>query len=85
MKHREKQLEYARQYQTMSAKEWQKVVFLNKKKFRLDGPNGFQKYCHAKNFPEENYSTRHSVQGCICLYNFIFTYSFNTAVEISNE
>ena len=42
MKHKEKQLEYTRQYQTMSAKEWRKVVFLNEKKFNLDGPDDFQ-------------------------------------------
>ena len=43
----------------MSAKELRKVVFLVEKKFMLDSPDGFQKYWHAKNFPEENYSTRH--------------------------
>ena len=60
IKHKEKQLEYARRYQTMRAKEWQKVVFSDKKKFNLDCPDDFQKYWHAKNFPEEDYSTRHS-------------------------
>ena len=50
MKHKEKQLEYARQYQTMSAKEWWKVVFSDKKKFNLDNIDGFQKYWHAKIF-----------------------------------
>ena len=30
---KEKRLEYARQYQTMSAKEWQKVIFLDEKQF----------------------------------------------------
>ena len=54
MKHQEKRQEYARQYQTMSAKEWRKVVYSDEKKFNLDGPYGFQKYWHAKSFPEEN-------------------------------
>ena len=43
MKHKEKQLEYTRQYQTMSAKERRKVVFSDENKFNLDGPDGFQK------------------------------------------
>ena len=67
MKHKEKQLEYARQYQIMSAKEWLKVVFLDKKKFNLNGPNGFHKYWQVKNFPEENYSTRHSEGGSLMI------------------
>ena len=50
MKNKEKRLEYARQYQTMSSKESRKVVFSNEKKFNFDGPDGFQKYWHAKNF-----------------------------------
>ena len=68
MKQKEKQLEYAGQYQTMSAKEWQKVVFLDGKKFNLDGPDGFQKYWHAKNFSEENYSTKHSGWGSLMIW-----------------
>ena len=44
IKHKEKQLEYACQYQTMSTKEWRKFVFSDKKKFNLDGPDGFQNY-----------------------------------------
>ena len=52
MKHKKKQLEYAHQYQTMSAKEWQKVIYSKEKKFNLDGPDDFQKYWHAKNFPK---------------------------------
>ena len=46
MKHEEKRLEYNRQYQTMSAKEWRKV-FSDEKKFNLDGTDSFQKYWHA--------------------------------------
>ena len=44
MKHKEKRLEYARQYQTMSAKEWRKAVFSDEKKYNLVGPDGYQKY-----------------------------------------
>ena len=45
-----KRPEYAHQYQTMSAKEWRKVVFSDEKKFNSDGSDGIQKYWHAKNF-----------------------------------
>ena len=68
MKHKEKWLEYAHQYQTMSDKEWLKVVFLNEKKFNLDSPDGFKKYWHAKKFPEENYSTRYSGGGSLMIW-----------------
>ena len=67
MKHKEKRLEYAHQYQTMSAKEWRKVVFSEEKKFNLNSPDDFQKYWHAKNFPEENYATRHSGGGSLMI------------------
>ena len=45
-----------------------KSCFLDKKKFILDESNGFQKYWHAKNFPEENYSTRHSGGGSLMIW-----------------
>ena len=54
MKHKEKRLEYVRKYQTMSDKELRKVVFSDEKKCTLDIRGGFQKYFHAKKFPEEN-------------------------------
>ena len=68
MKYKEKRLEYARQYQTMGAKEWPKVVFSNEKKLNLDGLDGFQKYWYAKYFPEENYSIRHSGGGSLMIW-----------------
>ena len=67
MKHKEKPLKYARQYQTISAKEWRKVVFSDEKKYYLEGPNRFQKYWHAKCFPEDNYTTMHSVGGSLMI------------------
>ena len=59
MKHKEKRLEY----QTINVKEWGKFVLSDKKEFNLDSPDGFRKYWLAKNFLEENYSTRHSGGG----------------------
>ena len=44
MKYKEKRLKYAPQYQIMSAKEWQKVVFSDEKKFNFNCLDGFQKY-----------------------------------------
>ena len=44
----------------MSAKEWQKVVFVDEKEFNLGSPDGFQNYWHAKIFPEKKYSTKNS-------------------------
>ena len=68
MKHKEKQLEYARQYQTMSAREWRNVVSSDEKKFVLNGLDGFQRYWHAQNFPKENYSARHSRRGSLMIW-----------------
>ena len=68
MKHREKRLEYPHQYHTLSVKEWRKIAFFDKKKYNLDGLDGFQKYCHAKYFPEENYSARHSGEGSLMIW-----------------
>ena len=46
MKHKEKRPEYARIYQTMSAKDCRTIVFSGRKKFNF-GPDSFQKYWHA--------------------------------------
>ena len=52
----------------MSAKEWRKFVFLDEKKFSLDGLDGFQTYWLVKKYPEENYSTRHSEGGSLMIW-----------------
>ena len=41
MKPKENRLQDARQYQTMSAKVWRKVIFSDEKEFNLDGSDGF--------------------------------------------
>ena len=43
------------------------MVFSDEKNFNLDGPDGFQKYWHAKKFPAENYSTRHCGGGSLMI------------------
>ena len=68
MKHKEKWLEYACQYQIMRAKEWRKVVFSDEKEFNLDSSNDFQKYWYAKIFPEENYWTGYSGRGSLMIW-----------------
>ena len=52
----------------MIAIEWRKVVFSDKNKFNLDGPDGFQKYWHIKKIPEENYLTRPSGGGSLMIW-----------------
>ena len=52
----------------MSAKEWRKFFFSDEKILNLNGLAGFQKYWHAKNFLEENYSTRHSRGGSVKIW-----------------
>ena len=49
-----------------------KSCFLGRKE---DGPDGFQKYWLAKNFPEENYSTRCSGGGSLIIWGGGFSSS----------
>ena len=68
----------------MSAKEWKKVVFLDENKFNLDGPEGFQKYWYVKNFPDENYSTRHSGEGSLMIWWGTFSSSGKLKLQFVN-
>ena len=42
MKHKGNRLEYACQYQTMSTKEWRKVILVGEKKFNFDCTDDFR-------------------------------------------
>ena len=48
-------------------KNGKKFFFSDKKKFNLDDPDDFQKYWNAKNFPEENYSTKYRGGGSLII------------------
>ena len=88
MKHKEKWLEYARQYQIISAKEWRKIVFSDEKKFNLDSPDGFQKYWHPKNFAEVNHSTGYSGGGSLMIWglsHFQENLNYNLSVVNKNQ
>ena len=60
--------EAQRNYWNMLINIKPKVVFSDEKKFNLDCPDGFQKNRQTKNFPEENYSTRHSGRGSLMIW-----------------
>ena len=68
MKHKEKRLEYTSQYQTMSAKEWRKVVFSDDKKFNLNGSDDFQKYWHTRKFSRKGLlKKKHGGEGSLMI------------------
>ena len=46
--HETSDLQFSSDYQTWDVDKWKKVLFLDEKKFKLDGPDGFQRYWHAK-------------------------------------
>ena len=61
-----------------------KVFFSDEKKFNLDYPDGFQKYWHANNFPDENYSTGHSGGGSLMIWG-AFSYSGKLNLFVVNK
>ena len=57
-----------KKHQTWSCKKWRRVVFSDEKKFNLDGPDGFQKYWHSKDIPNETFSKRHTGGGSVMVW-----------------
>ena len=47
----------------MSAIEWRIFFFSDEKKFNLDGPDGFQKYLHAKKLSRREFLLKEADSG----------------------
>ena len=60
--HKLARLEFARKHQTWD-NEWKNVMFSDKKKFNLDGPDGYKYFWADKNMPESMYSRRQNAGG----------------------
>ncbi|POM63542.1 transposable element Tc3 Transposase [Phytophthora palmivora] len=67
-KHKEARLMWAREKVTWDAEKWSKVVFSDKKKFNLDGRDGFQYYWHDLRHEPQIYSRRQNGGGSVMVW-----------------
>ena len=63
-RHKTSHLQFATDYQTWDVDKWKKMLFLDEKKFSLDGADGFPRYWHAKDVspPKEIFSKHDTVE-----------------------
>ncbi|GJQ65549.1 hypothetical protein Trydic_g7649 [Trypoxylus dichotomus] len=76
--HREGRLNFAKQYIQWS-EDWRKVVFMDEKRFSLDGPDGFQHYWHDLRREPKVISRRPQGGGGAMVWGAIF---YSGVVEI---
>ena len=65
-RHKVARLDFAKQHMSWS-ENWNKVVFSDKKKFNLDGPDGFKYYWHDIRRPERYSTTRNFGGGSLMI------------------
>ena len=69
-RHKQARLEFSRKCQTWDD-EWKNVMFSDKKKFHLDGPDGYKYFWADKAIPENMHSRRQHAVGSVMVWGAI--------------
>ena len=80
-RHKEARLQFFEVHQTWEIEKWSKVLFSDEKNFNLDGPDGFQRYRHGKDFTPKMFSTRHIGGGSIMVWG-AFSYRGTMQLQV---